>query len=230
MSKPTKAPTKKPPTGEALKEIARKIGQESIANMTYNIEADIQADIPAKAQADVILIIRAASFAAHKHRNQRRKDADASPYINHPLGLARVLSEEGGITDAETICVALLHDTIEDTDTTPEELKNEFGARICALVLEVTDDKSLTKVERKLAQIEHAAQLSNKAKFVRLADKICNLRDVALSPPPNWPLERKQEYFHWAKRVIDNLRGVDKRLESVFDAVLQLMPQGTLDG
>ena len=173
---------------------------------------------------DTAFIIRAAAFAAHKHRNQRRKDADASPYINHPLSLARVLSVEGGITDVETICAALLHDTIEDTDTTPEELKNEFGARICALVIEVTDDTSLSKVERKLAQIKHAAQLSDKAKRVKIADKICNLRDVAMNPPDNWPLERKQEYFHWAKRVIDKLRGVDKRLETIFDATYQLMP------
>ena len=92
---------------------------------------------------DTTLILKAASFAAHKHRNQRRKDADASPYINHPLGLARVLSEEGGITDPATICAALLHDTIEDTDTTPEELELEFGTEIRALVQEVTDGNLL---------------------------------------------------------------------------------------
>ena len=100
------------------------------------------------------MIIKAASFAAYKHRNQRRKDADASPYINHPLGLASILTGKGGVIVTATICVALLHDTIEDTDTSVNELEQEFGAEICALVLEVTDDKSLPKVERKLAQIE----------------------------------------------------------------------------
>ena len=173
---------------------------------------------------DITLILRAASFAAHKHRNQRRKDVHASPYINHPLGLARVLAEEGGITDPATICAALLHDTIEDTDTTQEELESEFGAEIRALVHEVTDDKSLPKVERKRAQVEHAAHISDKAKRVKLADKICNLRDVASTPPVNWPLDRRREYFDWAKSVIDNLRGVDTRLEGVFDAVYQLRP------
>ena len=173
---------------------------------------------------DITLILRAASFAAHKHRNQRRKDVDASPYINHPLGLARVLAEEGGITDPATICAALLHDTVEDTDTTQEELESEFGAEIRALVQEVTDDKSLPKVERKRAQVEHAAHISDKAKRVKLADKICNLRDVASTPPVNWPLDRRREYFDWAKSVIDNLRGVDTRLEGVFDAVYQLRP------
>ena len=109
------------------------------------------------------LIIKAASFAAYKHRNQRRKDADASPYINHPLGLASVLTEEGEVIDTATICAALLHDTIEDTDTSAIELEREFGAEICALVLEVTDVKSLPKAERKLAQIEHASYISDKA-------------------------------------------------------------------
>ena len=173
---------------------------------------------------DITLIIKAASFAAYKHRNQRRKDEDASPYINHPLGLARVLTEEGGITDAATICGALLHDTIEDTDTSANELEREFGAEICGLVLEVIDDKSLRKAERKLAQIEHAAHISEKAKRVKLADKICNLRDVATTPPADWSLSRKQEYFDWAKLVIDNLRGVDNKLENVFDKAYQLKP------
>lgn len=173
---------------------------------------------------DTTLIIRAAAFAAHKHRNQRRKDADASPYINHPLGLARVLSEEGGITDAETICAALLHDTIEDTDTSREELEREFGSEITGIVLEVTDDKSLPKAERKKAQVAHAAHISDKAKRVKLADKICNLRDVALTPPTDWALERRQEYFDWAKSVVDNLRGTDAKLESLFDSTYQLRP------
>lgn len=168
---------------------------------------------------DITLILRAASFAAHKHRKQRRKDADASPYINHPLALAQVLGEEGGITDAATICAALLHDTVEDTDTTADELQREFGAEISALVLEVTDDKRLPKEERKRAQVQHAAHISDKAKRVKLADKICNLRDVASNPPATWPLERRQEYFDWAKEVIDQLRGVDPKLEDVFDSV-----------
>ena len=166
---------------------------------------------------DTTLIIRAASFAAHKHRNQRRKDADASPYINHPMALARTLAVEGEITDATTLCAALLHDTIEDTDTTAAELAQEFGPDVSSVVEEVTDDKALTKAERKSRQVEHAAHISDRAKRVKLADKICNLRDVAQSPPANWSLERKREYYDWAKQVIDRLRGVHRGLETVFD-------------
>ena len=173
---------------------------------------------------DITLVLKAASFAAQKHSTQRRKDADASPYINHPLSLAKVLTVEGGCTDVETICAALLHDTVEDTETTLEELEFEFGVEIRKIVQEVTDDKSLKSEVRKLAQIEHAAHISNKAKRVKLADKICNLRDIVSSPPLNWSLERKQAYFDWAKAVIDNLRGVDAKLEKVFDKTFKLRP------
>ena len=173
---------------------------------------------------ETALVLRAALFAAHRHRDQRRKDEAASPYINHPLSLASVLAVEGGITDAATLCAALLHDTIEDTDTTGEEIEGEFGAEVRRLVEQVTDDKSLPKAQRKLAQIEHAAHIDQKAKLVKLADKICNLRDVAQTPPAGWPIERRREYFDWAKSVIDQLRGVDTRLEAIFDQAYGTRP------
>lgn len=166
---------------------------------------------------DIALILRAASFAAYKHRDQRRKDEAASPYINHPLSLARVLAVEGGVTDATTLCAALLHDTIEDTATTGDEIEREFGPEVRRLVEQVTDDKSLPKAQCKLAQIEHAAHIDQKAKRVKLADKICNLRDVALAPPVGWPIERHREYFDWARLVVDRRRGIDTRLEAIFD-------------
>ena len=170
------------------------------------------------------LLLNALSFAAHKHRDQRRKDAEASPYINHPIALAEVLAGEGGILDIEVLAAALLHDTIEDTATTAEELGEQFGERIAAMVLEVTDDQALPKVDRKRLQIEHAAQLSQGAKLVKLADKICNLRDVAERPPAKWDLRRRQEYFDWAKKVIDGLRGAHPKLEAAFDAAYLLKP------
>ena len=174
--------------------------------------------------SDTTLILRAAAFAARKHRDQRRKDAEASPYINHPLELARVLAEVGGVTDAATLCTALLHDTIEDTATTRDELQREFGAEIAALVAEVTDDKTLPKADRKRLQVEHAATISDKAKRVKLADKISNLADVAQSPPADWSLQRRREYFDWARAVIDRLRGVDAKLEAAFDRAYLARP------
>jgi guanosine-3',5'-bis(diphosphate) 3'-pyrophosphohydrolase len=176
------------------------------------------------AGADLALVLRASAFAAHKHRNQRRKDVDASPYINHPLTLANVLANEGGVADAVTLCAALLHDTVEDTDTTAEELQREFGSEICGVVLEVTDDRTLAKADRKRLQIEHAAVISDRAKLVKLADKISNLRDVATSPPAGWPLERRREYFDWAKAVVDRLRCVHPGLEAAFDQAYAQRP------
>ncbi|HEY5899161.1 MAG TPA: HD domain-containing protein [Burkholderiales bacterium] len=170
------------------------------------------------------LLLRALAFAAHKHRDQRRKDPDASPYINHPIALADVLVNEGGVTDFDVLCAALLHDTVEDTATTHDELVAAFGERIAQIVAEVTDDKKLAKAERKRLQVEHAPQLSHGAKLVKLADKLCNLRDVANRPPSGWELQRRREYFDWAKQVVDGLRGAHGELEAAFDAAYARRP------
>ena len=124
-------------------------------------------------------LIQAANFAAEKHKAQRRKDAEETPYINHPLALAHVLAVEGNVEDVDTICGALLHDTVEDTETTEAELLVVFGESITRIVLEVTDDKNLEKMARKEAQVAHAPHISDQAKLVKLADKISNLRDIA---------------------------------------------------
>jgi guanosine-3',5'-bis(diphosphate) 3'-pyrophosphohydrolase len=170
------------------------------------------------------LLLDALAFAAHKHREQRRKDVQASPYINHPIALAKVLADEGGVTNVEVLCAALLHDTIEDTMTTPEELAERFGDDIASIVVEVTDNKMLKKDTRKKMQVEHAARASSGARLVKLADKICNLRDLVARPPAGWDLKRRQDYFDWAKRVIDRLRGVHPELEAAFDAAYALRP------
>ena len=166
------------------------------------------------------VFVKAVAFAADKHRTQRRKDADASPYINHPIALANVLANEGGVTDVVVLSAAVLHDTIEDTNTTAEELGAIFGAKITATVLDVTDDKSLDKHVRKQRQIEHAPHISKEAKLVKLADKICNLRDILASPPADWSPDRKQGYFDWAAKVVAGVRGVHPELEAVFDGLL----------
>lgn len=165
------------------------------------------------------LFIEALAFAADKHRDHRRKNAAASPYINHPIALAHVLIGEGGLAETPVLCAAILHDTVEDTQTTFAELEARFGAEIAGIVREVTDDKELPKSRRKELQVEHAPHLSRGARLVKLADKICNLRDVADDPPANWTRERRVEYFEWARRVIDGLRGTHPALEATFDAV-----------
>lgn len=169
-------------------------------------------------EAELKLLVKALTFAAGKHRNQRRKNVAAFPYINHPIALVNILCNEAYITDINVICAALLHDTVEDTETTADELLVEFGQVICDIVMEVTDDKSIeARQKRKQLQIEHAAQISEQAKLLKLADKISNLRDLANDPPAGWSLERQREYFDWAKQVIDRVRGTHSELEKLFD-------------
>jgi guanosine-3',5'-bis(diphosphate) 3'-pyrophosphohydrolase len=170
------------------------------------------------------IIIRALKFAAAKHRDQRRKDRESSPYINHPIELANILANEAGISDIDVLTAAILHDTVEDTETTEQELIAEFGARIANIVMEVSDEKSLTKEKRKQLQIDHAADISTEAKLVKFADKISNVRDIASSPPIGWSLQRQQEYFDWAKQVIDRMRGTHAVLEELFDRAFDAKP------
>ncbi|MFM2096291.1 MAG: hypothetical protein RIS70_3415 [Planctomycetota bacterium] len=170
------------------------------------------------------LVLHAVRFAAWKHRDQRRKGKGRVPYINHPLDLAHVLWFEGGVTDATVLAAALLHDTIEDTQTSVQELQGEFGERVAQIVMEVTDERTLDWRVRKKLQITRARGSSKEAKQVKLADKICNLRSMVASPPQSWPIERQRAYFDWAKEVVDQLRGVNAELEQRFDQIYKKKP------
>lgn len=167
-------------------------------------------------------LLRAVNFAANKHRLQKRKDHESSPYINHPIAVAETLAQEGNVSDLPALQAALLHDTIEDTETTPEELEQHFGPEVRDLVLEVTDDKTLPKHERKRIQIEHAIHLSDHAKQIKIADKICNVSDIINAPPADWSLDRKLEYLTWSEAVVEGCRGVNIGLEHRFDEVLAM--------
>jgi len=161
-------------------------------------------------------VLQSASFAARKHTNQRRKNAGDTPYINHPLDVACLLASVGGITDEDILSAALLHDTIEDTETLPEEISGRFGLEVLAYVMEVSDDKTLPKTERKRLQVEHAPGLSHGAKLIKLADRISNLRSIVHEPPEGWPVRRQLEYFDWSKRVFMGLRNTNEALENLF--------------
>ena len=174
--------------------------------------------------ADLGLVLKAVQFATWKHRDQKRKDVKASPYINHPVALAELLWTEGGVRDAVVIASALLHDTLEDTETSVEELRGTFGVHVAEVVEEVTDVKWLGKTSRKRLQVARAGRSSPRAKQVKLADKICNLRDIIANPPAGWSVERKRAYFDWAKSVIDQVRGTNPRLERRFDQLYRRRP------
>jgi guanosine-3',5'-bis(diphosphate) 3'-pyrophosphohydrolase len=161
-------------------------------------------------------LLQAIHFAAQKHRHQRRKGDDQAPYINHPIVVALQLADIAGVTDPDILAAAILHDTLEDTNTTGEELEQQFGMRVRCLVEAVSDDKSLPKAERKQRQIDHAASLSTGAALIKISDKIANITDMVQSPPKGWSLERRQQYLEWASAVVDNCPTVNERLEAHF--------------
>jgi GTP diphosphokinase / guanosine-3',5'-bis(diphosphate) 3'-diphosphatase len=177
--------------------------------------------------SDTALLLKALEFAAERHRTQFRKGLDKTPFINHPIQVANLLANEADETDPRLLTSAVLHDVIEDTVcsvTEKEELSSRiaemFGDEILLLTLEVTDDKTLDKTERKRLQVENASKKSVNAKKLKIADKIMNLRDITENPPADWQTERISEYLDWAENVVAGLRGVNKRLEDIFDASL----------
>ena len=146
-------------------------------------------------------------FAADRHKEQLRKGVAGYPYVNHVIAVTELLARSG-IDDPVTLQAALLHDTIEDTATTPEELEERFGTEVRDVVLEVTDDKRLPKDERKRLQIVHAPSLSDRAKRIKIADKTCNVLDIAHDPPPDWSRTRRVDYLAWAEAVVHHCLGV----------------------
>lgn len=165
-------------------------------------------------------LTQAISFAAKKHTDQKRKGADGQPYINHPLEVLNLLTTVGRVEDFDVLIAAVLHDTIEDTETTEEEIKKLFGARVCKMVLELTDDKTLPKAIRKQLQIEHAPHISKGAQQIKLCDKISNIGDVMENPPDGWSLKRRIEYVEWGENVVAGLRGANEPLEKHFDELI----------
>jgi (p)ppGpp synthase/HD superfamily hydrolase len=167
------------------------------------------------------MLLRALAFAARKHQNQRRKGADAPPFINHAIEVAEILAREGAMTDPVTLQAAILHDTLEDTDTDPAEIEAEFGEEVRRLVEEVTDDKRLSSEERRAQQVRLSPALSPRAKVIRLADKIANVRSVTWSPPVDWSVHRRHDYLSWTERVIAGCRGCSPELEHLYDEALR---------
>lgn len=172
-------------------------------------------------EQDISSILTALHLSADKHRNQRRKDVGSTPYINHPIEVADLLWRMGNVRDIRVIVAALLHDIIEDTKTKPDEIASRLGETVLSLVLEVTDDKGLPKPERKRLQIENAPHLTDEAKQIKLADKICNVRDVADSPPKDWDDQRRRDYLDWTEKVVEGIRGCNRPLEAFYDEVLR---------
>jgi GTP diphosphokinase / guanosine-3',5'-bis(diphosphate) 3'-diphosphatase len=170
------------------------------------------------------MVFKALELAAVRHRKQYRKGGDRTPYINHLVQVVNILASEGGETDIVLLSAAALHDVLEDTiknDAEMQQVKAHitevYGAEVLSVVLEVTDDKSLDKKEVRRLQVEHAPHMTQRAQKLKLADKLANIRDIAVNPPFFWPRKQIVAYIEWSKEVIDKLRGVHPVLETAFD-------------
>jgi (p)ppGpp synthase/HD superfamily hydrolase len=172
-------------------------------------------------------IMAAARFAAEKHAPQRRKGENGEPYFNHLLEVAELIASSSRDLDVELVMAAFLHDTVEDTGVTLLELEHHFGKGVAALVAEVTDDKSLPKETRKQLQVRHTPEKSARAQTLKLADKISNLRAIVSSPPVGWSLERKRQYFEWARQVISGIASPNEFLKSEFDKAYRAISELT---
>jgi guanosine-3',5'-bis(diphosphate) 3'-pyrophosphohydrolase len=170
-------------------------------------------------EPELLGVLDALAFSAARHRHQKRKGRLASPYINHPIDVALIIVRDGGVASAPVLTAALLHDTIEDTDTTHDELTERFGHEVANIVLEVSDDPTLSKAEQRRRQELGAASLSYGAKLIRIADKISNIRDLVDDPPSTWGIRLRRDYLEWTRRVVDRCRGTNEGLERAYDAV-----------
>ncbi|KJH42736.1 HD domain protein [Dictyocaulus viviparus] len=169
---------------------------------------------------DLALIVKAADFAARRHRNQKRKDLAGTPYINHPIGVAYILTNEAKVFDAITLAAAMLHDTVEDTKTTFVEINEQFGQEVHDIVRECTEDKSQPREIRRRMMVESAPTHSHKAKLVHLADILYNLRDLECGTPLGWDRGRVQQYFRWSKEVVASIKGTNDNLEALLDDII----------
>lgn len=168
---------------------------------------------------DLARLMGAAHFAAQKHAAQRRKGEAAEPYVNHVLEVAHLVAQTLDAPDPEILMAALLHDTIEDTGVTAAELAAHFGAGVAELVVELSDDRSLPKAERKRLQVEHAGRRSARAQTIKLADKISNLRSILQSPPADWDRAKKLEYWDFCLRLYGQLNEPHPQLAAEFRAL-----------
>lgn len=159
-------------------------------------------------------------FAAKSHSGQHRKDG-LTPYINHPIEVMHLLQHSGYINDSEILMAAVLHDVVEDTDVTALDIAGRFGKRVASIVLELTDDKTLSKEERKRLQLLSTETLSPEARLIRICDKICNVHDILYAPPGNWTIERRIDYLNWAEAVVNKIRGTNETLEKRFEGLMK---------
>jgi|SRR5215468_2466382 len=167
------------------------------------------------------LVSEAAELAAHRHAGQQRKGRGSEAYINHLAEVANLLSVATSGEDAELVAAGWLHDTLEDTETTSDELAQRFGLRVAGLVAEVTDDMNLPKDQRRRKQVEDARKKSLGAKLIKIADKVSNVRARIFPHASREQREELADYVAWAEQVVAGCRGSNAWLDKRFDDVVR---------
>jgi (p)ppGpp synthase/HD superfamily hydrolase len=204
----------------AIESCKQKLSEFSGSNTTVLQRFDHLADVlkihylETDAKFPFSMVLDAISFAAQKHVSQVRKDEDATPYIIHPMGVALSLWEEGAVRNPTVIIAALLHDTLEDTDATKEEIAMLFGCQVSEIVAELTNPSDLSSQEAKEWQIQHAPFLSQEAKLVKLSDRLYNVRDLR-TPPVGWNEDKIQNYYEWGQKLLEALQGTHPAMEQL---------------
>ena len=168
-------------------------------------------------------LLSALSIAASFHQNQRRKGSRGAPYINHLIDVADILATTAKVKDIDLLIAAVLHDLLEDTSATIDDIE-VFGSRGILLVQSVTDDKSLPKEERKRLQIEHMREAAAETKLIKLADHCSNI----VSLPDDWSLERKNQFLDGSERVAIHCFGVSTALDREYRERLNIAQQSLL--
>ena len=171
--------------------------------------------------APVRLVSEAAELAARRHNGMVRKGRGNEPYINHLAEVANLLATATDGADAELVAAGWLHDTIEDTETTCEELAKKFSERVASLVVECTDDMRLSKAERRRLQVVDAPKKSASAKLIKIADKVSNIGARIHSHPTAEERGDLADYTGWAERVVAGCRGCNAWLDTTFDDMVQ---------
>ena len=172
--------------------------------------------------APLRLVSEAAELAARRHTGMARKGRGSEPYINHLAEVANLLSSATDGADAELVAAGWLHDTIEDTETTREELARRFSERVASLVVECTDDMSLAKAERRRRQVIDAPHKSPDAKLIKIADKISNIGARVHSDPTKAERDDLIDYADWAEQVVSGCRGGNAWLDAKFDQTIAM--------
>lgn len=163
---------------------------------------------------DVEKLLTALEFSAQYHSGQYRDGEDKIPYIIHPIGVCILVWESGTGATTDMLIAALLHDTLEDTDATAEEIENLFGPHVLRLVLDLTTDPKLSSKEAKQHQLDHAPYMHEQAKVVKLCDRLYNITDLLNSPPPTWSQEGKDAYIAHTEKLVKALEGAAPFIEN----------------